>query len=504
MQSPNTPSLVDLPDELLENIVDRLDDESLIQLSMTCKRLHFFVLPIVFARANILEGNIDDATCFYLHDPPAHILRALQLALFIQNVDSLGIDFGYPASTILPYARELNKLVSRLPSVKRFYLNLSHSLSPSAPNPGWQKEVLLLLDLVVNRSCVLLSVDGGDGITGDYTPATGSQSSRHVNPIDRQIRCILRRLDGAVRSMASLGRRNHHRGLREFRALSVVLLHPPFLDWTISTLQSNSQTLTAVSFEIDRTPADTWHYILSSITLPFLSRFKLSPDGVVVEQRTVKFGDVLGFLTRHPSIVDLDLYGITLPGGPQPQTLLPALQILRADPWLISWFLACEQPFRYLTSLEMVSEYSQDLNFPFGSNTNTFDNALGLLPHSAPQVNTLHITLYPEAGIAEWLEKQISQPEETSPLAALERVTTLNLFQSRNMWQSDVVALMPHFLARFSGLQHLIYAPPPPGVERAIRTSFIREIKLACPGMKIVTVETGSPVDIDTLSLDPD
>jgi hypothetical protein len=131
----------------------------------------------------------------------------------------------------------------------------------------------------------------------------------------------------------------------------------------------------------------------------------------------------------------------------------------------------------------MVLEYSLDPDFPF--DYNTFDNALGLLPRGAPQVKTLHISSYPETGIAEWLENHISQ--ETSPLAALEGVTTLNLFQFWNMWQSDVIALMPHFLARFSGLQHLTYTPPPADVESAIQTSFIREVKLVCPGMKIVT-----------------
>ena len=204
MQLPNTPSLIHLPDELLEKIVDHLEDESLMQLSMTCKRLHFFVLPIVFARANI--QNINDATCFYLHDPPAHILRALQLALFIQNVDSLGIDFGYRTSTVLPYARELRKLVSRLPSVKRFYLNLSHSRSPSAPHPGWQKEVILLLDLVVNKSCLLLSVDGGYGIAaGDYTVSATRSQSRLINPVDRQVRRFLRRFDKAINSAIPQG-----------------------------------------------------------------------------------------------------------------------------------------------------------------------------------------------------------------------------------------------------------------------------------------------------------
>lgn len=163
---------------------------------------------------------------------------------------------------------------------------------------GRRRLLILLLDLVVNRPCLLLSVDGGYGIAGDYTSATRSQS-RLMNPVDRQVRRFLRSFKGAINSaipqkLATLGRRNHYRGLREFHALSVVTLHPPFLDWTISTLQSNSQTLTAVSFRIDRTSADTWHYILSSITLPFLSKFKLTTDSVIVKQRTVKFGDVLG------------------------------------------------------------------------------------------------------------------------------------------------------------------------------------------------------------------
>ena len=67
-----------------------------------------------------------------------------------------------------------------------------------------------------------------------------------------------------------------------------------------------------------------------------------------------------------------------------------------------------------------------------------------------------------------------------------------------------MIALMPRFLARFPDLQHLTYTPPPAGVEGAIQTltSFIRAIKLAFPGMKIVTIGIGSPVDLDTLSLD--
>jgi len=464
-----------------------------MQLSMTCRRFHFLILPIVFARANIKDSS---TTCFYLYDPPAHILRALRLALFVQNIDSLSTTFSYHSYTVQLYVRELYGLVSRLPFMKRFHIRLPHSLAPDArAHPGWQTEVIRLLDLVVvQKSCLLLSVAGGDGVGGGYTSTTGSQSRPTINQAER-VKRLLRHFRGVMKSVVPqklvlLGSRNHRHGLHEFRALSFILFHQPFLDWTISTLQTNSQSLTAVSFETTKTPASTWRGILSSITLPFLSKFKLTPGRVMIERQIVKFNDVLGFLARHPSIVDLDLCGITHPRDcRQPRRLLPALQNLKTNPWLISWFLNRKQPFKFLTSLEMVSEY------PF--NYNTFDDALYLLPGGAPHVTALHISFYPQDGIAKWLEKHISQ--ENSPLAALKGVTTLDLFQSWSMWRSDVRALIPQFLAQFPQLQHLIYPLPPANVEKAKQTSFIREIMLACPGMKTVTIELGSAVNLDTL-----
>ena len=42
-------TITDLPDELVEKIVDDLDDNgSICRLSLTCKRLHFLVLPTFF------------------------------------------------------------------------------------------------------------------------------------------------------------------------------------------------------------------------------------------------------------------------------------------------------------------------------------------------------------------------------------------------------------------------------------------------------------------------
>ena len=103
-------------------------------------------------------------------------------------------------STLLPYASELCRLVSRLPSVKMFYISLSDLLSPGAPHPGWQTEIIQLLDLVVHKSCVLLSVAGGDGMAGDNASATGSQSHPTINPAER-VRRLLGHFCGAMKSV---------------------------------------------------------------------------------------------------------------------------------------------------------------------------------------------------------------------------------------------------------------------------------------------------------------
>ena len=65
------------------------------------------------------------------------------------------------------------------------------------------------------------------------------------------------------------------------------------------------------------------------------------------------------------------------------------------------------------------------------------------------------------------------------------------------MWQREVMTLIPQFVARFPGLQCFTYASPPLGVERAVQTSFIKEINRACPG---VMVDLGFLADLDTSS----
>jgi len=163
------------------------------------------------------------------------------------------------------------------------------------------------------------------------------------------------------------------------------------------------------------------------------------------------------------------------------------------DPWFTVWLLDREKAFERLISLGLVPEAYP--RFRALSNYNTFDGVLRRIPRGAPHVTCLDISFYQAAGVVEWLDKHVSQ--ENSPVAALESVTTLNLSHSWNMWRREVMALIPQFVARFPGLQCFTYASPPLGVERAVQTSFIKEINRACPG---VTVDLGFLADLDTSS----
>lgn len=53
-----------LPDEILQLIVDDLDNLSTCQLSITCRRLHFFALQIFFERNGL--GSLGEGVFFVL------------------------------------------------------------------------------------------------------------------------------------------------------------------------------------------------------------------------------------------------------------------------------------------------------------------------------------------------------------------------------------------------------------------------------------------------------
>jgi len=131
-----------------------------------------------------------------------------------------------------------------------------------------------------------------------------------------------------------------------------------------------------------------------NITLPYLSKIEMSSSRGFEHP----FNNLLSFLTRHPSIVNLELCSVTRPPAHhQPRKLLPALETLRVDPWFTVWLLDREKAFERLISLGLVPEAYP--RFRALSNYNTFDGVLRL--RRIPHVTCVYISFYQATGVVE-------------------------------------------------------------------------------------------------------
>ena len=65
--------LADLPNELINNLIRDLPAETLCCLAMTCKRLHYLALPIIFYRA----GTDPSSKNLVLREPSESLLHAV-------------------------------------------------------------------------------------------------------------------------------------------------------------------------------------------------------------------------------------------------------------------------------------------------------------------------------------------------------------------------------------------------------------------------------------------
>ena len=86
MPPPAIVELTELPHELLVQIINPLDDESICVLAKTCRTLHFVAPPLFLSRYGvcILPPNCVSITC-----PSTEALTVLQASLFMENVKNI-------------------------------------------------------------------------------------------------------------------------------------------------------------------------------------------------------------------------------------------------------------------------------------------------------------------------------------------------------------------------------------------------------------------------------
>jgi len=163
---PNTTAtLCDLPTELLLEIIQHLDNPALLNLGLTCRCVNTLALDTFFVNNNIGNPKLG---WLIAYDTPVETLPALCNALFVRKLDQVHYHFNPGMNRMIKEVKDLHALISRMPTIKRVKLHFSladHYFARGEPQvvnlQVWKKEFQGLLDLVLEKGCDELYVEGG-------------------------------------------------------------------------------------------------------------------------------------------------------------------------------------------------------------------------------------------------------------------------------------------------------------------------------------------------------
>lgn len=168
-------TLCDLPEELLLEIIQHLDNPALLSLGLTCRCVHFLALDTLFSNNNIHSPKSGWLTAY---NTPVETLPALRHALFIQKLDQLYYYFNPPFKRMLEEVRDLRALMSRMPTagvVKLHFSVVDRHFGVAGREPRglnaevWKEEFQGLLDVVLEKGCYELYVEDGATLVGLFS-----------------------------------------------------------------------------------------------------------------------------------------------------------------------------------------------------------------------------------------------------------------------------------------------------------------------------------------------
>ncbi|KAJ2924215.1 hypothetical protein H1R20_g12877, partial [Candolleomyces eurysporus] len=258
--------------------------------------------------------------------------------------------------------------------------------------------------------------------------------------------------------------------------LESLLLHsdmlfasPTFLDWTNQLLSWCAPTLTHLELHCPETSSGIWRKFFSEVKLSSLAHFEIT-WGLVVGDAQIQGSDVLGFLSRHPSIQKLSLYGIQVPAclcdlPKAGKPILPNLTEIKAHPIYIRWLLRDKKQCPKLKQVVLQTEYYASMNRMFAYDA--LDRALEeLLPRSR-KLNVIGFRFTNDHHeLDSWLQSHVDAGPTASILSKF--VDTTNLLISSAYYVdflSDLsrsrLELMAQFVGLFPNLEHLNFQDQP-------------------------------------------
>ncbi|KDR76965.1 hypothetical protein GALMADRAFT_139002 [Galerina marginata CBS 339.88] len=178
-QSSSVSMFSDLPTELVVQILQALDDDSLVQLSLTCRNLHFMALDLFFSKTDI---DTSRGWLLVTDDPPAPTVRALRCSLKLQDLQKIYFAFTPDFQRLFRDMDDLRGLLARLPSIHIVTLqfggidnwayDLLRSKTRCIEAATLKRRLTGLMDVILEKSCEKLHVLGLTKLSQLYIEST--------------------------------------------------------------------------------------------------------------------------------------------------------------------------------------------------------------------------------------------------------------------------------------------------------------------------------------------
>ncbi|EDR04288.1 uncharacterized protein LACBIDRAFT_304851 [Laccaria bicolor S238N-H82] len=340
-------TITDLPNELVEKIVEDVDDDgSIFRLSLTCKRLHFLVLPTFFSRSDLEDLQNGFFRC---HDPGPNLLEALRMALFVRHLSTFTFYFTGGIEQVMSDILSLRGLLARIPPVGTIHLGLPDYIW-NLDRERWGKAFLKLLESIANSGCRDLGLLNPRGYPPSYDFCDNLYVATPLSAIAKSTGAKSRgtRKSGRLRNATH----PHSTGMSTIKLLSSSLFQPFFMGWIIHMLEVNQDSLVCIQLNVASIyQTGILPSILDSMNLPAVKEVEIS------SRFHISGVDMCSFLNRHPSINSLHLDGILPfkdPQIPDPPIILPYLTQLTALPPMLTSLLQHRNMVPLLSSVHVL------------------------------------------------------------------------------------------------------------------------------------------------------
>jgi hypothetical protein len=440
-------TLLSLPTELIEMVVQEMEDDDVYSLSLLSRRLHSVALPIFISR----QPGFFEFERLQLSKSPLKMLRAARVALFVQHLDHVTVNLT-PMEPVLPMLKSLGRLFSRIEYVGSISLQ-SLTFGNTLDTKQVVKGLVPFMEALQEKSCTTLRMSG---ITFPSERKGGQRIE--ISPLT-----TLTTFDLHYSMLANLSIRNW--------IIRTINMSP------ITTLCLNRVTFSAEKLSLGKD--------LSLLTLPFLTELSI----IVLDN--LQFDDVSAFLCRHRGISNLTFKCDTIINSstpPLPKDALPLLDTLQATPQYIQHFLRPRDSLPNLRHVDLDPDFplrSERIEpFPTERLADVEDTlaclalrdgitSLGFfLPLDGTAITWLTRRCHPQGG------KRMDVERSLVHIKYLELHTAL-----RFLINAETISLIPKWLSLFPSLQYANFSNML-GLRSSDGEFFLRAVAEACPGIQ--------------------